>query len=104
MQELGSRSLPSYLKHNGDHILRKPLSSCAKCPMSICLDCERDIGAIIPVVLVTERISPSETMGNDTFPIDETRLLDNYDEACDVFVVFPTGQDADHSKSSSSKR
>lgn len=93
MQELGARSLPSYLKHNGDHVLRKPLSSCAKCPMSICLDCERDIGGNIPIVLVTERIIPGEMVGNGTYAIDENRLLDNYDESCDVFVVFPSGHE-----------
>lgn len=95
MQELSIRSLPSYLKINGDHILRKPLSSCGKCPMSICLDCEADLGAGVPVILLGERLSTDVVCGAvkcGAVPIDVTKLSDNYDPSADVFAVFPDGQ------------
>jgi hypothetical protein len=95
MQEIGPRSLPSYLMINGDHIQRKPLSSCAKCPMSICLDCERDIGAGVPVVTLAERCGAAEAVssGCGAMPIETTKLADSYEMACELFAIFPSEQD-----------
>lgn len=92
MQELSDLSIPSYLKLNGDHIQRKPLSSCLKCPMSICLDCERDLGSGIPVILLGERAQSGEagvSASCGVIPVNLAKLSDNYDPTADVFAIYP---------------
>jgi hypothetical protein len=52
MPELDPGSVPSYLLAYGDRKIRKPLSSCGRCPMSVCLECENDIGGGVPLVVL----------------------------------------------------
>jgi hypothetical protein len=60
-------SLPLSVAASGLSVKQSPLSSCAKCPLSICRECESDVGGGVPVVLLTSpelmrsraRMSPS---------------------------------------------
>ena len=96
MTEIGNRSLPSYCMVNGEHSVRKPLSSCGICAMSICLDCERDVGARIPVVSLAESDTGDYLSfgGCRSTPIEISKIDDTYDPSCDVYkLFFDSGKD-----------
>ena len=97
MPEIQPKSLPSYLMINGRHTLKKPLSSCVKCPMSICMDCEADIGAGVPLVTLAEACGlPTNTTSStasrvlEITSIEFDKISENYGSSCDLFTIFPS--------------
>jgi hypothetical protein len=89
MPELDRGSVPSYLLAYGDRKGRRPLSSCCRCPMSVCLECEGDIGAGVPLVVLVppaavgaEAVAAASMMSSSTanHTLEESRNLLNSTE------------------------
>lgn len=88
MPELDRASIPSYLLAYGDRKGRKALSSCSRCPMSVCLDCESDIGGGVPlVVLIPPAAAGSEGIAAASMASSSAQHHNAYDDIDSIPVT-----------------